>query len=248
MAGQRAVAYKTAATLTGIYAASPDRQDGPGPDVGWNLRLTTRVRFGAWQEVVSASPAQPRAWPYSHVVREYANGTALLQLGRVSEAVVAFHALESMLKSVPSAQARYAKVARLSLLAALQARGVAADDGTLGTRSANLSAAIVSLSAAASEQASWLYDEPPKWHMPMRQCLGTVQLQARQPSAAYETFSADLRAFPNNAFSLYGLLQSMLAQPGVYPKARVDQVEKDMHTAWKDADVPLTSACLAFEP
>ena len=246
MAGMRAAAYRTANTLSAIYTASPDRGDGPGPDIGWNLRLTTPLRFGAWHDVIRSDPAQPRPWPYSVVVREYANGTALLKLGRVAEANQRLRSLEEELPRVPPSQAKYAQVARLCLLGALQASG-AAGGSAGGAASANLTAAADSLATAASEQNSWMYDEPPKWHMPVRQCLGTVQLRAGQPKAACATFAADLRAFPRNAYSLYGMVRCMRAQPAAFSPDEVEEVAAQMRTAWKDADVPLTSACLAFE-
>ena len=239
MAGMRATAFRLSATLVSIYATSPDRTDGPGPELGWNLRLTTRLRFGDWQGVVHSSASQPRAWPYSRVLLEYANGTALLKLGRYDEASQKLRSLESQLPAVDSAYMRYAKVAKLSLQAALEAGGADGD--------ANLTAAIATLRTTVAEQSSWMYDEPPVWHMPMRQCLGTLQLRAKLYADACATFTADLSEFPNNGYSLFGLLQCMVAQPSIYSKSQLEATRAAKQRAWQDADVQLSSACLAFE-
>ena len=238
MAGQRAIAYDATANLTAIYAAAPDRSDGPGPELGWNLRLTTRLRFGAWMDVVGADPYQPRPWPYARVLRHYANGTALARLGRKGGAFAQYKALVAMLPALDGAHAKLGIVARLSLRAALDFADRTA---------AGLAAAISALEAAVAEQASWAYDEPPAWHMPMRQCLGVVLLQAGELARAHDVFTADLAEFPRNGYGLWGLWQSMRAQPRSYTPEQVDTVHAQVLAAWKGADVPLKSSCLAFD-
>ena len=238
MAGMRSAALRAASDLSEIYTAAPDRGDGPGPEMGWNLRLTTCVRFGAWADVVGADPTQPRPWPYATVLRLYANGTALAALGRSAESRAAFESLQAALPSVDPRYAAYARVAERSLRAA-----VAAAEGT----AAGLAQAADALSQAVAEQASWTYDEPPAWHMPMRQCLGRVLLRLGDAANATAVYEADLAEFPRNGYSLFGLRQSMLAQPDAYTPEQVKAVEEQMRDAWKDADVPLSSSCVAFE-
>ena len=97
------------------------------------------------------------------------------------------------------------------------------------------------------EQASWVYDEPPIWHMPMRQCLGRLLLRVA-PEQAYDVYAADLRQFPANGYSLWGLRQSMALQPAKYSKAEVHRVEQQMAVAWASADGPLNTSCAAFDP
>jgi hypothetical protein len=40
------VAANYSAVLREVYADAPDRRDGPGPNRGWNIALTTWLRFG----------------------------------------------------------------------------------------------------------------------------------------------------------------------------------------------------------
>lgn len=53
--------------------------------------------------------------------------------------------------------------------------------------------------------------ERPWWSYPVRQTLGAVLLAAGEPAAAADAFTAALVAAPNNAWSLWGLLQAQRA-------------------------------------
>jgi hypothetical protein len=169
---------------------------------------------------------------------------ALLRAGTPSGAALAaaaaeYAALQAVAPQVGSAYAPLLRVANLSTLSAIaHARGEAA-------------AALEAAAAAVQEQTSWAYDEPPDWHMPMRQCLGRLQLQGNTSAsyaAAEATYLADLAQFPENGWSLWGLLQSMRAQPAAHSPAECAAVARRAQQAWAEADVPLVSSCLAFDP
>ena len=69
--------------------------------------------------------------------------------------------------------ARYTRVANWTLSAALavaKTRNAVAKNRTAESSSDGYEAAAVLLRQAVAEQTSWAYDEPPAWHMPMRQC------------------------------------------------------------------------------
>lgn len=240
MAGMRKAALASSATLRGIYLSFPDRSDGPGPEMGWSLQYTTLLRFGDFEGVLDLSQWMPRAWPYAHVLRQYAAGSALVQLGRHAEATEAYAQLVHAAAAASPTFAPLVKVARLALLANLQANG--------SPFNGSLTSAIATLADAVDEQAGWAYDEPPKFHMPLRQCLGRLLLRAHQAERAQAVFSADLTQFPANGYSLWGVHQSMLLQPQRYSKSEVARMEEQMHVAWREADGPLTTSCAAFDP
>jgi len=56
------------------------------------------------------------------------------------------------------------------------------------------------------------YSEPPPFYFPVRQALGAVLLDAGQPAKAELVYREDLRRYPKNGWSLYGLSKSLSAQ------------------------------------
>jgi tetratricopeptide (TPR) repeat protein len=238
MAGMRGAAYNASARLRDIYTSAPDRGDGPGPEQGWALSLTTRLRFADWHGVVGFPTEQPRVWPFAVVLRSYSNGTALLRLGRNAEASAALATLNQAANATAAQYAGLTKVARLALQAALLASSAI-------TPTELMRAAVV-LEQAVDEQASWVYDEPPDFHMPMRQCLGRLLLRAGQAERARDVYEADLRQYPANGWSLWGRKKSMEALG--YPQSDIDAVAAEIAAAWRTADVPLNTSCAAFDP
>ena len=93
------------------------------------------------------------------------------------------------------------------------------------------------LRAAAKVQETWTYDEPPLWHVPLRQCEGAAWLGCGDAAAAKAAFLADFRTFPENVWSLRGLL---LADPGDA------DVERRFDAAAAHADVAVSSPCPAL--
>jgi len=50
-----------------------------------------------------------------------------------------------------------------------------------------------------------LYFEPPKWYYPIRESLGAALLNAGQSAQAAAVYREDLKRFPENGWSLFGL-------------------------------------------
>jgi hypothetical protein len=94
-------------------------------------------------------------------------------------------------------------------------------------------------------QESWPYDEPPDFHLPVRQCLGQLQLQLGDYVGAYTSFTLDLSRFIDNGWSLYGLLRALEQHPAVPDPPTVASVKARLQAAWQRADVPLQSSCLS---
>jgi len=107
--------------------------------------------------------------------------------------------------------------------------------------------ALSQLQEAVQLQDSWPYKEPPPWHVPMRECLGGVQLSLNRNSDADATFRQDLLDFPNNPYALWGLEQAMIAQ-GKYTPQQIEEVQRQLNQAWKNADVFIYSSCVFFDP
>jgi hypothetical protein len=84
-----------------------------------------------------------------------------------------------------------------------------------------------------------IYNEPPDWHVPVRQSLGAVLLNAGRAAEAESVYWQDLEQNRENGWSLFGLMQSLRAQG---KDAQADVIEKRFNKAWQGADVTLTAS------
>ncbi|MBI1882428.1 MAG: tetratricopeptide repeat protein [Chloroflexi bacterium] len=81
--------------------------------------------------------------------------------------------------------------------------------------------------------------EPPSWHYPVRHNLGAALLKAGRATEAEAVYREDLRQYPNNGWSLFGLAESLKAQGKTAEAAKVQQ---QFETAWQYADITLTTS------
>jgi predicted Zn-dependent protease len=69
--------------------------------------------------------------------------------------------------------------------------------------------------------------------------LGAILLKANHPIEAEQVYRQELKSYPNNGWSLYGLAQSLQAQ-GKSEEAKV--VQTQFKEAWKYADVAIQTS------
>jgi len=81
------------------------------------------------------------------------------------------------------------------------------------------------------------YMEPPPWYAPPRQALGALLLDLGRPAEAETVYQEDLKQYPKNGWSLFGLAASLRARG---EKARADWAQQGFEKAWGRADVELT--------
>ena len=81
----------------------------------------------------------------------------------------------------------------------------------------------------------------------MRQCLGQVQLSMGLFQEAEKSFRDDFITFPNNAYSIYGLIQSMKGQKGKYSKDDIFKLERNLQKVWARGEIQLNSSCTQFD-
>ncbi|KNC85190.1 hypothetical protein SARC_02609 [Sphaeroforma arctica JP610] len=273
MAGMRSDALHGAGLMRSIYAKDPNRKDYPNTQEGWNAALTTYVRFGDWQLVLDDKMSVPDMEPpplFAHAVRYYSRGLAHLHVivaGDVDEGLtLAEHELAKLqrvrLDIGDSRLAPLVKVAEQVLEAAILLKihatmqspdsgpityssglGRMMADNANGVTENTQTRATRLLKKASDAQNSWYYIEPPEWHMPVLQCYGKALLDAGLYEDAVEVYNHDLRVYPNNGYSLTGLLQ---ASQGL--GADVSDIRARLAHSWKDADVPLPmSSCSILE-
>ena len=106
--------------------------------------------------------------------------------------------------------------------------------GEISVQEGDSDRAIASLQRGVALEDALNYDEPSPWYSPVRQRLGAVLLQADRLDEAEATFRADLKIYPDNGWSLYGLTQALTAQ-GKTKAAQQSQSEFEI--VWQYADV-----------
>ena len=88
------------------------------------------------------------------------------------------------------------------------------------------------LREAVDIQLTLPYSEPPFWHFPVRQALGTALSRQGDADAARAVFEADLAEFPENGWSLQGL-RAALAGSG----RSTGDIERRLEAAWRYSDI-----------
>ncbi len=202
------------------------------PQLFLTIPLFAQARFGRWNDIMSEP--QPRAeYLFETAIWHYVRGLAHSATGEVETArehqkQVAAIAADENLPGMGRVSAK--DMLRLAATA-LEADIVSRHDAP--------AKAIPLLEEAINIQDNLAYTEPPPWYMPMRQTLGAVLLEAGQPDHAEVAFREDLRHWPENGWSLFGLLESLRDQ-GKTDEA--NRVQRRFLRAWSRADIVLTAA------
>jgi len=195
----------------------------------------TQVRFGDWDAILSDTAAPPEL-PYPAAIRHFARGMAHLRKGDLIEAARDAEALHAI--------AGDPAMAKVSFFDINHADGVlrVADAllrGELLRAQGKHAQAIAALREAAAAEEALAYNEPADWPLPIRPYLGAALLEAGDAKAAAEAFNQDLKTYPLNGWSLYGLAQAQ-RELGQTDAAR--ETSKLQAAAWQWADAPLNAA------
>ena len=198
--------------------------------------LLAYVRFGDW-EAILAEPRPPEDSLFWTGTWHYARGLAFTSQGRLVAADEERQALERIaaqdtLKDLRVTFSRNGAQAILAIAGEVLA-------GELAARRGDYDEAIARLHRGALLEDNLIYNEPPDWHVPVRQSLGAVLLDAGRPAEAEAVYWQDLRRNPENGYALFGLMQSLQAQGRTKAAA---QIEVRFRQAWNAADVSLTAS------
>ena len=195
------------------------------------VRGATYIRFGMWEEAI-AEPDVPEGMPMASFTQNYSRGVAKAASGDLAGA-------RESLASLRAAQGE-------ELAAVMDRQGDIAD--LLSEIAINLVEAEIAraeqedaleiefLTAAVAAQDALPYTEPPFWHFPVRQSLGSAYLRQGDAQAAAMIFTEDLERFPNNGWSLYGLREALavLGEP-------TQDLDAALEVAWEYSDIAPTS-------
>ena len=199
------------------------------------IPLFAFVRFGKWDEILAA-PAPPASLPYATGVWHYVRGLAHARSGRLEPAAEELSALKRALL-----RPEIEKVTLWDINSASDVLGIAQEvlAGEINAARGRYDRAERQLRRAARLEDALRYQEPSDWHFPVRHALGAVLLEAGRPAEAEDVYREDLKANPENGWSLHGLMKSLQAQgndgEAAAARARFER-------AWKHADVELTAS------
>jgi tetratricopeptide (TPR) repeat protein len=192
------------------------------------------VRFGRWEEML-AQPAPAADLLYTTAMWHYARGLAFAATGRFADAARERAALVAVEAKLPAGMI-VGDNQPASLLVRIASLTLA---GEIAARQGQCETAIPKLEEAVSVQDGLPFSEPPGWYYPVRDSLGAVLLQCDRPQTAEDVYRQDLKRNPENGWALYGLAQALRAQDKTAEAAAVDT---RFRTAWRNADVQLTSS------
>ena len=198
--------------------------------------LFAYTRFGQWETILS-EPRPPNDSPFWTAVWHYARGLAFTATGKLSDAGRELDELRSIAaqKSLEDYRVTFSSNGARQILAI----AVEVLAGELAAKNGNFDQAIAGLHRGVLLEDNLIYNEPPDWHVPVRQSLGAVLLAAGRPEEAESIYWQDLSRNRENGWSLFGLLQSLRAL-GKTDEAAV--IEQRFRKAWDRADVTLAAS------
>lgn len=233
MAGQKKLALKSARRLAEEVDQTMMREPGLGALQHFLVTpLRVMVRFGLWEEILE-EPAPPADLPYTQGTYRYARGMALARSGQLDAAEAEVTHLRGLIAD-PALDA--VTVWDLNSGRSLLQIGERVLTGEIAAARGDQVAAVAALQEGVRLETKLTYDEPPPWDLPVRNFLGAVLLESGRPAEAEAVYQKELERFPDNGWTLRGLVQSHEVQR---ESADAEAARERLRTAWRKADVEL---------
>ncbi len=198
--------------------------------------LLSLVRFGQWDEILS-EPMPPEELAFSQAIWRYARSVAMVRNGNEGGAAAELAAMAPLLKnqSIWTLDGNDYPASQILAIAELLAQGEQAQ------AQGEHESAHKAYTEAVAIQDTLPYTEPPFWYYPTRQSLGQLLMVMKEYQEAEAVYRQDLKQYPRNGWSLYGLSRSLEAQgkdeDAATTKAKFENI-------WARADVELKGSVL----
>ena len=207
----------------------------PVVDAYASIEVECMVRFGLWNELL-AHP-EPRAdLPITRAMWRFGRGAAYAAKGDTGGARAEQRAFREYRDRVPTG-------AMMAINPAEKVLRIADNmlEGEILFREGSVDESIRRLREAIETEDTLMYMEPPDWVQPVRHTLGAVLLHAGRAEEAAAVYREDLRRWPENGWSLYGLAEALRA---VGNGVEAEEVEARAAAAWSRADIEPGPSCL----
>lgn len=188
---------------------------------------TTMVTFGRWDDILK-EPLPPSDLRFTTGMAYYARGMAFAAKGRWAEARAAVDTVASIAAAMPEGDNKTAMTI-----------GAHALRGEIALRRGQTKDAVAEFASGLELENGMLYTEPPVWYYPIRHSYGKALMAAGRFADAEQVYREDLREFPENGWSLFGLAESLEEQG---KSAEAEKVRARFEQAWKSADIELTAS------
>jgi len=192
-------------------------------------------RFGRWDEILD-EPAPPGCLPITTAMWRFHRGLAYAAKDQTALAEQEQAAFREAVNDVPEDALMAINPAHKILdIADLML------EGEIALAREDYQASVGYLRKAVEVEEGLLYMEPPEWVQPVRHTLAAVLVEDGKYADAEQVYRADLKKWPNNGWSLYGLARCLEMQDKT-TEAR--QVRQQFKQAWSRADTEIWTSCL----
>ncbi len=194
-------------------------------------------RFGRWDDILAESPPLP-ILPVSTAMWRANRAIAFAAKKDFTSAELEHDAFRRAMERLPEDHAMAINPARKVLRIADHLI-----TGEIELQKGHLQRAASELEMGVKIEDSLAYMEPPEWIQPTRHTLGAVYLIDNRFADAERVYREDLSRWPNNGWSLYGLMRSLEGQD---KEAEALIVRGQLNETWKHADAPILTSCLCI--
>jgi tetratricopeptide (TPR) repeat protein len=199
--------------------------------------LLAYTRFGKWNDILTY-PKPNDDIKHLKLIWHYSRGIAFIKKNNLKEAEEELGFIKD-LTSDPDLETNLATGFDPSTTIAKLAFEIVS--GELASAKGNLDLAVKHLKKAVEIEDGLTYNEPSAWHIPPRQNLGAVLMEAKKYNAAETIYKEDLEILRQNGWSLMGLYNCLKAQNKMDEAAKIKQ---EFDKAWKDADIKINTSVL----
>ena len=200
------------------------------------LPLLSYIRFAKWEEILSYKKPN-EDFKFSLGIYHYARSIAFSSIGNFNKAKneqkkILVNNQSDEIKVLIKAGQPSDKLLEISNYLAL---------GQIELNKENFSSAIEYFRNAVKIQDQLPYREPEFWYYPTRQTLGHALLLNKNFNEAVKVFNKDLKQYPKNGWSYYGLY---MAYDGLDNKIMSDKAIDKFDKIWQFSDIKLNSSVI----